>query len=100
MPNLHIDVCEHGFTSVQETRQRIARAVSKLKGDSPVRYFLNIEYPDRFVVNANLKSHPDKTVSDMRLHLAQLFSSLKGEDLVTFAFHCQVEIPATVLEAA
>jgi hypothetical protein len=48
MPNLHIDVAEHG-TAI--------------------------------------------TVSEMRKLLARTLSKLKGENKVTFSFHCQVELP-------
>jgi hypothetical protein len=92
MPNLHTDVCEHGFIPVGEMRRRIARVVSNLKGESPATYRFNALFSDQFRIEATDRICEAKTISDMRLHLARIFSTLDSDDLVTFSFHCQVVV--------
>lgn len=88
MPTL--DIYEHaGFVTVSEMRHMIARAVSKLKGDSQVTYTLNYSHPSQ---NRFLYSPIEGTVSDMRRNFAHHLSHLYGDKSVTFSFHCKVEV--------
>lgn len=90
---LHIDVYEHaGFVTVSEMRRLIARAVSKLKGDSPAVYSFNAKFPDQFQITIDDKTPRGKTVSEMRRHLARFFPALPDNDPVTFSFHCKVAV--------
>ncbi len=96
MSTLHIDVYEHaGFETVSQMRRMIARAVSRLKGDSQVVYSLDYLLPSQRVRTQNLTKNGvpiSTTVSQMRRSLARRFSQIDGTDPVTFSFHCKVQV--------